>query len=251
MNNEMQIFVERANSLIESKIILTDKTISGMLKFIASNQVFLTKISESLEEISYAKEFARSKTTITRADGSLQEKLKTPPTESRLFTFVVCLLTEFDTGKRDLIEFLRRYYASDDSNAAYSEFSAQFLKPFKHIGEKILSTAVTDEAYDKIAPDAETYFNPERVYITRAVMEQMLELIDIIVEKNESEIFFSQQEKSDAREMTTAMKFALMSKNPKLIKVIWIGFYHTIERLKSTYLYLKKLGAILTENNLI
>lgn len=247
----LKTFIERVNELIESKLILTKKAVTGLLKFVAANEAMLSAIRDSLAEITYAKEFSRAKTTITRPDGTVLDKLKTPPTDARLFAFVVCLLTEFDTDKRDLIDFLRQFFAGEDSNAAYAEFADQFLRPFKRAGERLLSKVYSADSFDEPAPDAESYFNPERVYINQQALVEMLEITATVAEKAQNEVFFSQQEKADAKEITVAMKNALLSKNPKLIKVIWIGFYHTLTQLKNTYLQLKKLSSLLMENNLI
>ncbi len=250
-NIPLRTFVLRANELIESKLILTDKTISNILKFIAASPALLDAVRDSLTDISYAKEFARAKTTITQADGSVQEKLKTPPTDARLFTFVVCLLTEFDGGKRDLVDFLQRFYTDADNNAAYARFAEQFLRPFKSAGEKLLSRMSAAETPPDKGTAAESYFNPERVFISRQALDEMNAIIDVISEKAGGEVFFSQQERADAKEITLAMKNALLTRNPKLIKIAWIGFYHTLTQLKNTYINLKKLGSILAEHNLI
>jgi hypothetical protein len=251
-NVSLQTFVKRTNELIESKLILADKAISGLLKFIASCEPILNTVSESLADVPYAQEFSRLRTSITNPDGTVKEHLKTPPTEKRLIAFVVCLLTEFDSGSSDLVGFLKRYYSGEDQNASYKEFAEQFLKPFKQAVENLLSVPNAKEVtHDRLEENADKFFIAEKVYISSQAMSQMMELIDQIHEKAEQEVFYSQQEKTEAKQITIGMRYALLSKNPKLIKLMWIGFHNTLNRLKNTYLLIKKLGSLLTENNLL
>ncbi len=250
-NNFLAAFVKRSNEVIECKLILADKAITGMLKFIASCPPLLDCAKASLEEYGYGEEFVRCRSVVTLPDKSTITRLKPPPTPARIFAFVLCLFTEFDTNKRSLTDFLEEFYPFENPHDSYAAFADQFLRPFKHAGESILSSADPQSFNYKEEEIAEMYFNQEKVYISSYAMQTLLALIDKLRGKMEYESFYSQQEKQDAFEIIFAFERALQLKNPKLIRLIWIGFKNTLSRQKSAESYLKTIYSHLAENNLI
>lgn len=250
-SNFLAVFVQRSNTLIECKLILADKAITGVLKFIASCPPLLQCAKSSLEEYTYAQEFVRCRSVVTLPDKSAITRLKPPPTPARIFSFVLCLLTEFDTNKRSLTDFLNDFYPMENPNDSYSAFADQFLRPFKHAGESILSSADPESFNYKQEEIAEKYFNQEHIYISSAASQALLTLIDKLRVRLDYESFFSQQEKQDCFEILFALERALQLKNPKLIRLIWIGFKNTLTRQRIAEPYIKAIYALLVENNLI
>lgn len=247
----LQVFTQRVNTLIESKLILTDKAIANLLKIITITKPMLDSVTQSLKEVSYATEFLRAKTTLTRPNGEIVSKLKLPQIETRLFAFVVCLLTEFDSGRRNLVEFLQEFYTNEDSNLSYVQFADAVLKPFKRAGEHILQGFNPTAVDDKDEIKAQNYFAAEKIYINSVVLEDMLEEIAKIKQKFEVEAFYSQQAKSDCEDMINALINALKSKNPKLIKIVWIGFVNTLKGYKSVDAFVRNIYSMLVDNNLL
>lgn len=252
MNQEnLKIFIERTNTLIETKVILADKAISTLLKCVVSNEIFLQTIKDTLKEIPYATEFSRARATITQPNGTVLSKLKLPQTDSRIFTFVICLLTEFDSNKRNLLEFLQEFFTNEDANVSYKQFAVQILKPFKKAGEHILRSLNPLDCYQKEEENCEQSFFAEHIYINQDILDNISEQINNLTIKLETEMYYSQQEKADVNYIINAFSNALLSKNPRLIKIIWIGVKNTLKQYKSIEPYLRKINTLLVENNLI
>ena len=135
--NDLILFAERANAMIESKYILAAKKISSLLKGIVSISYLMDTVSHCLKNFSYANEFARNRKLVP--DGSqVKSKLTLPNDKTRLFTFVFCLLAEIDSGERDLTKFLNEYFDAPSLNDSYQSFCADVIIPFKKAGESII-----------------------------------------------------------------------------------------------------------------
>ena len=90
--NELAVFDERVNALIESKYILADKRIASLLKGIVSGSYLMSVVEESLKTFSYATEFARNRLLVSDGDG-VKARMTLPVDKVRLFTFVFCLIS--------------------------------------------------------------------------------------------------------------------------------------------------------------
>ncbi|MEG1528575.1 MAG: hypothetical protein RR248_05795 [Clostridia bacterium] len=251
LQNNIKDFVYRANDLIQSKMILADKAITNMLRCIADIKPLLDCAMQSLADTTYAVEFLRAKESVVLPDGTKHNKIKPPINPIRLFAFVVCLLTEFDSARRNLSDFLNEYYANEDVNISYSQFATQFLKPFKKAGEDILNSTNPDTLNLEEQDIATKYFEVENIYINTTALIEMTQQLDRLSQKLNTETYFCQQDKQDCLEITLSLKNALLCKNPKLIKLMWIAFKNTLCIVKSSEAYIKKVNVLLIESNLI
>ena len=136
--NELAFFTSSVNRLIEGQLILVDKHIATVLKSVASSPTLCKALSNTLKTMSYATEFSRARVTWTSVEGVKESRLKLPVERNRMFAFVVCLLTEVDCGKRNIMDFLREYYNASDTDGSYARFASEVLKPFKSAGENLL-----------------------------------------------------------------------------------------------------------------
>ncbi|MDD3831885.1 MAG: hypothetical protein PHW00_04440 [Clostridia bacterium] len=247
----LKVFTTKANQLITSKVILSDMAISAVLKCVASNKLLVDCAMQSLSEYSYPSEFARAKTILTSPDGVNQYRLKTPPTPIRIFAFVMCLLTEFDSGRRNLTDFLYQYYSNPNVDTSYQLFAEQFLRPFKRAGENILRSIDPSSFNKEQEQTANRYFSAERIYINSYVLEQLSDENESIIIKLQNDTYHSAQDKIDCTEIAKAFQMALYSKNPRLIKLLWVALNYATVNTKSTDTHLRKMKQLLVDNNII
>ncbi|MEG1706954.1 MAG: hypothetical protein RR086_05245 [Clostridia bacterium] len=247
--DSIELFENRINALISCKLILSDRHISNLLKCITVIPTFTDCIKETLAVTGYKTEFSRAKVTVTKSDGTLQSKLKLPIEKSRLFTFVTCLLTEVDCGRRSFVEFLSDYFYSGDSNASYELFCQQVLKPYKKSGEAILRDVDPSSLDLESIEKADKFFVSEKVFLSAQQISAICDIINRIKVKFDSYTFPTALKKTECFDELESFHNAIKSRNPKLIYYLWIGLKNTAVNIVG--LEIDDLYDCLTEYKLI
>ena len=243
--NEIAYFTESVNTLIEGKLILIDKHIAQVLKCVATSQTLCQTLSETLQTMSYATEFSRARVTWTRSDGVVESRLKLPADRNRLFAFVVCLLTEVDSGRRNILDFLKEYYNEPNNDLNYVKFADQVLKPFKKAGEAILSTIDPESFNTQYVEQAEQFFNAQKIYIETSVLEQVLDEMEQI-RQFVSAMTLSKAEEYEFNTVSEYLVNALYLKNPKILQVAYLAYKNTLLRYAQAVAHLQKIAELLT-----
>ena len=222
MKNELAYFTDSVNRLIEGRLILVDKNIASVLKCVATVPALCKCVADTVRTTSYVTEFSRARVSWTRPDGTVESRLKLPVERNRLFAFVVCLLTEVDSGRRSFLEFLKEYYHEHDTNIGYEKFANEVLKPFKQAGEIILRTVDPDSLNVENSMRAERYFNAEKIYISSDATESLLQQLSIL---NEALARNPLADGSRAEVLLAIEYFthALHLKNPRILGVSWLA----------------------------
>lgn len=227
--NELAFFTSSVNRLIEGKLILVDKHIATVLKSVAASRTLCKALSNTLKTMSYATEFSRARVTWTSADGTKESRLKLPVERNRQFAFVVCLLTEVDCGKRNIMDFLREYYNAGDNDGSYARFASEVLKPFKAAGENLLREVDPESLNAEYVAQAEQYFASEKMYVETNTMGALFALMEEV-----RLILIDQQMDSDAtNEAALVSEYlvnALYLKNPKILKIAYIAYKNTLSK---------------------
>lgn len=239
MKNELGYFTDSVNKLIEGKLILVDKNIAQVLKCVATVPALCRCLSETVRNTSYVTEFSRARVTWTKPDGTVEARLKMPTERNRLFAFVVCLLTEVDSGRRNFLDFLKEYYHETDSNKGYEKFVNEVLRPFKQAGETILHTVDPESLNVESAIRAERYFNGEKIYVESGVLANLVALCNDV----RSFCSFATVEAHVRDDILHACDYftnALYLKNPRILGVSWLA-------LKSSMRFCPELENILQD----
>lgn len=239
--NELALFTDSVNKLIEGQLILVDKHIASVLKCVATSPILYKNLGVTLKTMSYSTEFSRARVTWTKSDGVVESRLKLPVDRNRLFAFVVCLLTEVDSGRRNFLDFLKEYYNDSDSNAAYLKFANEVLKPFKRAGENILHTIDPESLNREFFEQAEKFFVAEKIYIDTSVLNGIFDLMEeirlTIAEQNLSEPF-----RIEYANVSEYLVNALYYKNPKVLKICWIAYKNTLSGYQAVLPTLRRLA---------
>ena len=248
--NDLFLFTERANAMIESKYILAAKKISSLLKGVVSISILMDNVSHCLKSFSYATEFARNRKFV--ADGSqIKTKLTLPVDKVKLFTFVFCLLAEVDSGSRDFTKFLNEYFNSSSLNDSYDAFCAEIIVPFKKAGENIIKEADPDCEDLLAVQKGLEFFDAEPIYMTPAVNDAVLTILSKIMVRLDNDFQGDGQDRAECVAITDAFFSAFLTKNPKLISITWIGFKNTFMLVKGFDKEIEALKVILVQANLV
>ena len=227
--NQLAEFTNGVNNLIESKLILVDKNIATVLKCVATTPALCKCLADTVQKTSYSTEFSRAKVSWTTTEGRVVNQLKLPVDRNRLFSFVVCLLTEVDSGRRNLLDFLKEYYHPTDSNLGYEKFANEVLKPFKQAGVSLLANVDPESLNGENTARAEKFFAAEKIYIESKMLADIFRQIEQINIKVHCEDF----KPAVVEEISVLCEYfsnALYLKNPKILWVVWIAFKHTVKQ---------------------
>ncbi len=239
--NQLAEFTNGVNNLIESKLILVDKNIATVLKCVATTPALCKCLADTVQNTSYATEFSRAKVSWTTTEGRVVNQLKLPVDRNRLFAFVVCLLTEVDSGRRNFLDFLKEYYHPTDSNLGYEKFAKEVLKPFKQAGVSLLANVDPESLDGEQTTRAEKFFAAEKIYIESKMLKEIFRQIEQINVKVHCEDF----PPAVVEEMSVLCEYfsnALYLKNPKILWIVWIAFKRTVQKYSQFDEYLANIN---------
>lgn len=143
--DELDAFIKSADELIDSKYILADVKIIGVLKSIASSETLLALFKNCLDGFDYVvakkKYFVKnSYLSGDRGDFTL------PSSTAELLALVFNVLMDIDTKRIMLSDLLDRYFYGDGSTySQYASFINSMVVPFKD-SVKILMEGVIEGA---------------------------------------------------------------------------------------------------------
>lgn len=248
---QFSTFITRINDLISSKLILVDKHISSLLKFVAATPQIGQCVADTLQSVSYSSEFEKARTCTTEADGRVRARLVLPQDNNRIVTFLVCLLAEIDNGQRNILDFLQEYFFDKDTQVSYNKFCDAMLRPFKKACEAILFGNLDQNQNTTSKRCSDVYFAAEEVYISSQAYPQLLDELQFLVDRVEREFSSGKAQKADMLLMCEALYNSVVSRNPKLINLFWIGLFYTFKTAKFAETNISKLEGLLYKNNLI
>ncbi len=243
---EIAYFTDSVNTLIEGKLILIDKHIAQVLKCVAASPTLCGTLSETVKTMSYATEFSRARVTWTRSDGTVECSLKLPVDRNRLFAFVVCLLTEVDAGRRNILDFLKEYYYAGDNDRSYARFAEEVLKPFKQAGEALLSDIDPVGLNNQYVEQAQQFFKAEKIYVDSAVTAKIFDEMEAIRRK----VVDKQLSDISEREYNTASEYlvnAMYLKNPKIISVSFLAYKYVALKYPDTEAHVRAIADMLSK----
>ena len=242
---EIADFTESVNTLIEGKLILIDKHVAQVLKCVAASPTLCAVLSDTVKTMSYPTEFSRARVTWTRSDGMVECSLKLPQDRARLFAFVVCLLTEVDSGRRNILDFVKEYYNAGDNDGSYTRFAEEVLKPFKKAGEALLSDLDPEGLNGQYVEQAERFFKAEKIYIDSAAATRIFAEMDAVRQC----VAQSAPSQTALYEYNTASEYlvnAVYLKNPKIISVSFLAYKYVALKYTDTARHVQAIAEILS-----
>ena len=147
---ELNLFLERADELIDSKYILADVKLASFLKAIASSDTLLALFKNCLLDFDY--EDAKKKYLVKSQHLSSDKGEFILPSSSReLLAFIFNVLVDIDAKRIDLSEYLNKYFFVDGSNSSsYDAFINAMVKPFKNTVKLLMEMVCEGKLQDPI-----------------------------------------------------------------------------------------------------
>ncbi len=149
-SEELELFVERVDELIDSKYILADIKIAGLLKAIATADTLLALFKNCLTDFDYA---VAQKKYLVKSKYLSENKGEfiLPPNSRELLAFIFYVLVEIDAKRIDLGEFINKYFFEDGSfSSGYNAFINAMIKPFKNSVKILMESVIEGKLQDPV-----------------------------------------------------------------------------------------------------
>lgn len=141
---QIDLFLQRCDEVMQSKFILADTKIGELLKSIAASDLLYAFFREITRDFDYPA--AKEKYMNYAFASSKKRRLLFPSDPSEKLAFIFCLLVDLDNMTIDLSDFLREYFYEDGSvYESYYAFCNQVIKPFKNDVKNIFRGGVPVE----------------------------------------------------------------------------------------------------------
>lgn len=166
--SELDAFVKSTDELIESKYIIADIKIVGVLKCIACSETMLALISNCLDGFDYQE--AKRRYLVKSPYLSEEKGEFILPTSSReLIAFVFNILVDIDAKRIDLGSFINKYFYENGSTyAGYASFINMMIKPFVNTVKMLMENVLSGEIEDPI----EALKNEEEKKIKQKLLDE-------------------------------------------------------------------------------
>jgi len=245
IDEQFQIFNEACDELQNSKIILADAKVSKLLRSIVSSPNLVEIIGNALVGYNFENEF--SKCVSKTADGVTS--LTIPAEPYKVVALVFSLLTEFDSHRIDLQEFILNYFKTGNLTKSFEHFNKELIAPFQHYMNKFagqdddseptqldLEEAITNDAdVEETSQEVDDKDTPTKLFADlKVIFEQIQETV-------QSDSRLRQEQKDDLNITIEALLETLRLKNFKLLNALLISLNNMIGNLKSTKYYHQEL----------
>lgn len=226
-------FQDAVNEFYTSRLIIVEKSIKKLLELIVSTPPLYRTVSECAATVNYPAEFKKA----ASRDG-VGGKFTLPVNRRHVVALVTGLLYEFDNKTLSIVDFVTGYFTAETTHQSYLRFCDSVIKPYadaflcliegepREISEALAGELALIPFPDKAKEDVDFWLRS---------------LLDTVIGDNTAE--------EDARrEYVTMIKgllYVLDTRNPMLIKIVWIGLKNTLASKKAYFRELKEIEMIL------
>ena len=144
-SNEISVFIQACDKMIDSKYILVDKRIADVLKSIAECKPVYNLIAECMINFNFDKLFKNA---------TMENEFVLPEDPKDLVAFVFCLFNCLDDKKININDLLMRFYSKDKQASSYTQFNKHVTMNFRNavyfllVGETIDEIKISEEKSD-------------------------------------------------------------------------------------------------------
>ncbi len=150
IREELDLFVEKADEFIESKYILADIKIVGVLKAIANSETLVALFKNCLDGFDYF-EAKKKYLAPNRLMGGDKGEFVLPPNSRELLAFIFNVLVDIDSKRIELGEFINKYFFVDGSfSSGYDAFINAMIKPFRNSVKILMESVIEGSLQDPI-----------------------------------------------------------------------------------------------------
>jgi len=244
---ELDLFLEKADELIETKYIFADVKIAGLLKAVACSDVIVCMMENCLKNFDYDAVFA---TSFIKSDDDAHGEYRRPDGTQELLALVFSVLVKIDNKTLELSALMKEYFYADGSLFnSFTLFTGEFVKPYKSavkllfeniMGGKLKSTSRgvkrTGEVKARRLPDE------------LAVDNAAARAAETLAEEDRAKFLSSglpDETVADALTLLGGLESALEAGDKAAVKVAFTGYYYFAAEFKKLMLNDERLRVTL------
>lgn len=217
----------------QSKLMSAGKCVSTLLKCLAYYPELRKAVEGCTKNFDYEKAFSHAAVNFgTHASFNLPENPR------RQVGLCVCLFSEFDLAKRDLMKFVFDFFPAETRQDSYAAFLEGVVKPFK--------AAINAVLEGKAVSDGARRGEEELSAVNEGVTEQanfvVLNMVDVIRGAS-----LEDAERAECMTVLEGFALAVDMRDSVLLKTVWIGLKNTLARYRLCAKQLKELEKILKD----
>lgn len=240
----IDIFIKRCNDIIDGKYLLIDKNVSNLLKSIASDETICELMKNSLKDFDFEKTHNACK------ESSFDEDCKTlftlPEDEKTLIAYVFSLLWQFDSKQMDFQKYLNESYVNTSSlYESYSVFCETVMKPFKKAVVGYINVLGETESVSENNILLEKFLKGQKIEFGVYVVDNLILSLGNIQRTVDDDVKLKMHTKQDMRLLCDGLSNAIISRDKKLIKLIYTGFYYAFKDYEAALDDLKYIEKVL------
>ncbi|HRR90331.1 MAG TPA: hypothetical protein P5161_06105 [Eubacteriales bacterium] len=221
-----------ANELMSSKLMTAGLSVKNLLRCIAYFPELRKAAESAVKGFDYPRAYSRA-----LANLGTHTTFKMPENPKKQAALGICLFTEFDLHKRDFMKFVMDFFPRENRGESYSAFlnavAAPFIKSFKYVLEGGL--AVKEE---EIKAEAAA------VAVSQGIAEQSKYIISVITETVKG-ASLEAAEREECQTVIDGFSLAVDTRDPILLKVVWIGLKNTMTKFRLCHKQIKELETLL------
>lgn len=200
-----------------SRLILVDRVIASFLQTLAQDAELMGVLESCSSTTGYAAEYKKA----VSKDG-IGSYFLLPKGAKQIVTLVTGLLYEFDNKTLSIIDFVTKFFPADSAHGSYTDFCNRLITPYAEafrgrllgepeaISDTLAETPSAPPAFpDKAKEDCEYWLGA---------------LLDVVTGDNNT----SEEKRREFVTIIKGMLYVLNSRNPLLIKLLWIGLKNTL-----------------------
>ncbi len=146
--DELNLFLESADDLVESKYIIADVKLANFLRSIAMSNTIIAILKNCLNDFDY---LDAQRKYFVKSQQSDKGEFITPTSSRELLAFVFNILVDIDAKRIDFNQLLSKYFFVDGScSASYEAFTTAVIKPFVNVIQMLMEGVVDGSIQDPI-----------------------------------------------------------------------------------------------------
>ena len=234
---ELQVFLDKADEMINSKVILADIKIVGLLRAIAASETIVAIVSMCLADFDYRKSI---KDCFKNSGYNSRGEFIPPQNTKESIALTFNILMELDNKTIDLNEFIQEYfYESGSYFESYKLFIDRMIKPFradiKLLMEGVMNGKFADPAATETVNKEETKPGPYNV------------AMDLVNKARESaeKLSISEEEKEELLMIIDTFLESIGSGDIDAIHYTFISYKYAARLYKKAKMYVKEIKELL------
>ena len=246
-NNDIINFYDACTDLQNAKLILADAKIGKVLKTIMESADLFATVGECLINFNYETEFQKAQ--VRKDAETLYFRL--PEEKTKVIALVFNILSECDTHKLDLHEFLKEFFVNDNGDMGYAflNFVHKVVFPFRDalcsivVGEEIED--VEEAPQEEIVEKADE--NEEKGDILGEFYHDVTNTLKLIKETIEMDYKVKPDRRDEINITIDGMLESMDMGNLKIMNALVISLYYLLKPIKSVRYYKEELENRLRE----